>query len=114
MLLIRLWILLGLAVAALPAATWGSEPTRDQIRFFEEKVRPVLSNRCFRCHGDEKQKGDLRLDSMQAMMTGGESGSALTPGNPDESLLIQAVRYESLEMPPDGQLPDEEIEVLSA
>jgi hypothetical protein len=110
----RFYIILGLAVCGFAAARLSAEPSRDQLRFFEERVRPVLSNRCFRCHGEDKQKGELRLDSQAAVMQGGESGAALTPGNPDESLLIQAVRYESLEMPPDGKLPDEEIEVLTA
>ena len=85
----------------------------EQTKFFENEVRPLLAEKCWGCHGAEKQKGDLRLDSIDAILHGGESGASLVPGNADESLLIQAVRYESFEMPPSGPLTDKEIEVLS-
>ncbi len=79
--------------------------TADQIKFFENHVRPQLAGRCYKCHGPKKQENGLRLDSLQAMLQGGETGPAIVPGRPDESLLIEAVRHESLEMPPDDQLP---------
>ncbi len=85
----------------------------EQLRFFESEVRPLLAEKCWGCHNAEKQKGDLRLDSHTAMIAGGESGAAIEPGNPDESLLIQAIRYESLEMPPSGQLDESQIAVLT-
>ncbi|QDU25566.1 Planctomycete cytochrome C [Anatilimnocola aggregata] len=88
-------------------------PTPEQLKFFEEKVRPVLAQNCYKCHGEEKQKGDLRLDLHQALLTGGESGPAIVAGKPEESLLIEAVKYESLEMPPDGKLSESEIEILT-
>ncbi len=83
----------------------------DRI-FFETKVRPLLAENCYACHGDDKQKGGLRLDSREAILTGGESGAAIVAGNIDDSLMLQAVRYESHEMPPDKKLPDESIGVL--
>lgn len=88
--------------------------TPDEMRFFEERVRPVLVEKCFKCHGEEKQKGGLRLDSPDAVVTGGDSGPAISPGNPDESLLIEAINYESYEMPPDEKLPPEAIAALTA
>jgi hypothetical protein len=74
----------------------------DPETFFELKVRPVLAGVCVKCHGATKASGGLRLDSREAMVKGGDSGPALVPGNPDESLIVQAVRYddELLQMPP--------------
>ena len=99
-------ILLGVSV--LQAA----EPTSDDAQFFENKVRPLLVRSCQKCHGPEKQKSDLRLDSLGAALAGGESGPALVPGKPGESLLIQAIKYEGLEMPPDAKLPSEDVAIL--
>ncbi len=84
-----------------------------QMRFFETEVRPILARRCYGCHGEKKQKGSLRLDSLLTILGGGESGPALVPGKPEESLLIEAIRYQSLEMPPKEQLPSEEIAALT-
>ncbi|MCA9218856.1 MAG: hypothetical protein KDA71_00935, partial [Planctomycetales bacterium] len=74
-----------------------SEPTREQQVFFEQHVRPLLVERCYECHGPEKQKGDLRVDSRAALLVGGESGPAVVPGDSAASLLIEAVNYESFE-----------------
>jgi hypothetical protein len=87
--------------------------TREETQFFETHVRPLLAERCYRCHGAEKSSGNLRLDSLAAVLQGGDSGSAVTPGKPTESLLLEAVNYESYEMPPDGKLDDKQIAVLS-
>ncbi len=57
--------------------------------FFEAKIRPVLVETCFRCHGDAKTSGALRIDSREMLLKGGDSGAAIVPGKPDESLLIQ-------------------------
>lgn len=90
----------------------GREPSPEDVKFFELHIRPLLAEHCYSCHSDEKQKGQLRVDSPGSLLTGGESGAAIVPGKPDESLLIQAVRYESFEMPPDGKLPEESIRLL--
>lgn len=100
-----------LLVLTLPTLT-PAEPTVDQIRFFEESVRPILAEHCYSCHGQGRQRGGLRVDSMEALLVGGESGPALLPGHADDSLLIEAIRYESYAMPPGGKMPDEEIDVL--
>lgn len=83
--------------------------------FFEKKVRPLLVGRCYECHSEERKiKGGLRLDLRAGWQDGGNSGPALVPGKPNESLLLQAVRYgdPDLAMPPDGKLPKEEIAIL--
>ena len=77
-----------------------------QRKHFEQHIRPLLHDHCLKCHGPSQQKGGLRLDTREGLINGGESGPAIVPGEPGESLLLEAVRYESLEMPPDGQLPE--------
>jgi hypothetical protein len=85
----------------------GSEGSADT--FFELKIRPVLAGKCFKCHGGEKVSNHLRVDSRKALLRGGESGPAIVPGEPEKSLLVQALSYtdENLKMPPDGRLPEE-------
>ncbi len=96
------------------SAAKNDDATDAKETFFREKVLPLLESRCFECHGpDSETKGDLNLSSRAAALAGGESGAAIVPDKPDESLLIQAVRYEGFEMPPRSRMPDEEIEILS-
>ena len=64
----------------------------EHDNFFETKIRPVLVGTCFRCHGDTKTSGSLRLDSLASLLKGGESGPAIVPGDPETSLLIRAIR----------------------
>jgi hypothetical protein len=84
--------------------------TPDQEQFFEAKIRPVLVTQCGKCHSKtaEKLRGGLRLDSREGLRKGGNSGPAIVPGQPDESALIRAIRYndEDLQMPPKGKLPN--------
>ena len=70
---------------------------------FENHIRPILVESCFRCHGDAKTSGTLRVDSREALLAGGESGAAIVPGKPEESLLIKAIqRHEDVSaMPPE-------------
>ena len=76
--------------------------------FFEAKIRPVLVESCFKCHGGKKTSNGLRVDSREALLKVGDSGPAIVPGSPEKSLLIQAIRYtgDELKMPPDKKLPD--------
>jgi len=89
----------------------GVASADEEIDFFESKIRPILSRRCEQCHGERKQQGGLRLDGRPGWLRGGERGSAVVPGEPEESRLVAAVRYddEDLQMPPDEKLPDREI-----
>ena len=105
------------SVAAPAAATPGDAPLASGDAFFNERVLPILSQRCFKCHGPEapKVKSGLRMSGRQALLVGGDSGPAIVPGDADASLLIRAVRYtdEDLKMPPkDQRLPAAEVEVL--
>jgi mono/diheme cytochrome c family protein len=91
------------------------QPAAAAVKFFEERVRPVLAENCQECHGAQKQKGGLRLDSRAALLRGGDSGPAVLPGKPDNSLLIQAVRRgERVQMPPRRTLPPRAVADLAA
>lgn len=88
--------------ASLRANDMGNE-------FFEKKIRPLLVEHCYECHSASSKKpaGGLRLDDRAGWLKGGESGKVIEPGEPNRSLLIQAVRYrdDTVQMPPDGKLP---------
>ena len=82
----------------------------QDIAFFEKKIRPILVAHCYSCHSAQALKtktlrGGLQLDNRAALRKGGDSGAVIVPGKPKESLLVQALNYESLEMPPKGKLP---------
>lgn len=97
-----------LTVSAVQAA-------EDAEQLFEKRVRPLLIERCHKCHAGDKDKGGLKLDSGQATFLGGDSGAVVVPGKPDESLLIEAVRQTGgVKMPPDGKLSESQIADLVA
>jgi hypothetical protein len=104
-------LLLGAALAGgaftLSVASAAAAPTKAQLDFFEAKVRPVLVQKCYKCHAadSEKLKGGLHVDTRDGLLKGGNTGPAVVPGDPDKSLLIQAVRYTDpdLQMPPKGE-----------
>ena len=109
--------MLALACGFSPGAPlWADEQTpADASReFFNSRVLPILKTRCLECHSHAagKSKGGLMLDSRSGWQTGGDSGTAIVPGQPDNSLLIQAVRHTDLRMPPTGRLPADEIATL--
>lgn len=88
--------------------------SRERTDFFESKIRPVLVRECYGCHSQAaeangKLRGGLRLDSREGVLTGGETGPAVVPGQLSASLLINALKHQDWEMPPKGKLPDEVI-----
>ncbi|MEX2171576.1 MAG: PSD1 and planctomycete cytochrome C domain-containing protein [Pirellulales bacterium] len=111
---VRILLVHPLAVWFIASACAASEPrppTAEQRAFFESKIRPVLVEHCYSCHSAEAKelKGSLLVDHRAGLLTGGDSGPAVVPGKPEESLLLAALKYESYEMPPDGKLPPEVI-----
>ncbi|WP_442508895.1 PSD1 and planctomycete cytochrome C domain-containing protein [Novipirellula sp. SH528] len=89
--------------------------TEQEEHFFEQQVRPVLLERCGQCHGVKKQQGGLRVDSLQSLLTGGDSDAAIVPGDAAASLLVSAIRREGgLEMPPNKELAEHEIRSIEA
>jgi mono/diheme cytochrome c family protein len=104
-----------LVVASLFGSTslaLGAGDREDGEKFFEAEIRPLLVQNCVKCHGPAQQKGGLRLDLKDAALAGGESGPAITPGRPEESLLIEAVRREGLKMPPKEKLSADQVQTL--
>ena len=101
------------------STAWGSARAdqTDQAAantFFEAKVRPILVERCQSCHGSEKAKGGLRLDTRAGMLAGGGSGPLLVAGQPAESLLVEVIGYQGdIQMPPKSKLPADEIAILT-
>lgn len=110
------------SVTALAAVVWLSLlhlhavtafDEKAQEIFFERKIRPLLSEHCLACHGNEKQESSLRLDSRAAILKGGDSGPAVDLKSPESSLLIDVVRHRGeIQMPPDGKLNNQEIAAL--
>jgi hypothetical protein len=86
----------------------GARPDAAGVHFFEQKIRPVLVRHCYSCHSakSKKARGGLRLDTRDGLLKGGDSGPALVPGKPQDSLLLKALRHEETAMPPKGKLPD--------
>ncbi len=107
-----LGILLSAGAFAAGSPVDGSPTAAD--RHFHEQVKPLLASHCTSCHGPDKAEGGLRLDSREAALKGGDSGPALVPGNPDQSLLLAAVKrtHKILEMPPKQKLSGSDIAVL--
>src|SRR3954453_24227748 len=85
---------------AVPRTSAAENPAGG-AEFFEKSVRPLLAEHCFECHGAKKQKAGLRLDSREAMLEGGDSGPAIVPGHPEQSLVAKVVKYQDEpRMPP--------------
>ncbi|MFN7794399.1 MAG: c-type cytochrome domain-containing protein, partial [Planctomycetota bacterium] len=103
---IVLWLFIS---TSLPQVGLGQT---ESTKFFEENIRPLLVQHCIACHGPDKSESSLRLDQPDRFAQGGDSGSLIDRDQPDTSLLLQAVRHEGLEMPPNKKLPDEQIAAL--
>ena len=101
---------------ALSSTKRRAPPSPPASSFSRTRVRPVLVERCFECHGpDSTPEGNLRLDSLASMLAGGDLGPALKPGDAQASLLVRAINHgDVVEMPPKTKLPAREIADLSA
>ncbi len=86
----------------------SSQPNAEDLEFFETRIRPILVEHCYECHAANSKviRGGLQVDSREALRKGGDNGPAVRPGKPAESPLIEALKYEELQMPPKGKLPD--------
>lgn len=103
-------LLLAFTLVAMPIYSACASEGEDH---FERHIRPLLIERCYKCHSGAESKGGLRLDSREAAFNGGESGAAIDLANAAQSLLLQAIRHENgLEMPPDGKLSAAQIDAV--
>ena len=107
------YLALCIACGFLPSSLWAQQaaPTEGE-QFFEQKIRPVLAQHCYACHSAEadqkkKLKGGLFVDFAEGLLAGGDTGPAIVKGKSAESLLVKALKYDGLEMPPTGKLPAE-------
>lgn len=106
-----------IAVATSTASAQSTPPASAAgVEFFESRVRPLLAEHCYACHGDQRQRSGLRLNRFEGILQGGDRGPAVVPGKPDESPLILAVGYadDDLRMPPKSRLSDTQIADLTA
>src|SRR3954468_7961522 len=106
-------LFVGFFVRFSPAASPTTAPSAAGVEYFEKHIRPVLVERCYRCHSKdaEKVKGGLLLDSREGLLKGGDNGSVLVAGDADKSKLIIAIRYhdEEIRMPPKEPLAEQQI-----
>jgi mono/diheme cytochrome c family protein len=112
-----------LATSAVSIAA-DAPPNPEGLKLFEAKIRPILADNCVGCHGPDKQKGKLRLDTREGLIKGGMDEDkvvkVIEPGDPDKSMIIEAVNYknEDIQMPPpkkkeNRKLSDEQIKDLT-
>ncbi len=106
-------------VTGFSGAVQAAELAKAQVEFFENKIRPIFSTSCLKCHSaaEGKVKGGFAMDTRDGLLKGGDTGPAVVPGNPDKSLLIKAISYKDadLQMPPKGEkLSDAQIADLIA
>ena len=106
------------SICWVPGLSADEEPAKkvsaDDAKFYSEKVAPILAKHCFSCHGpDSELKGGLFLGARDSILEGGESGAAVDLDDPKSSLLVDAINYETIEMPPEEKLPAEQIKVLT-
>lgn len=102
-----------LMLGAVPVLAADHADSLEKMKFFETRIRPVLAENCYKCHGEEKQKAGLRLDNIGYILAGSDEGQVLVPGDASKSLIYTAVSYADPDygMPPDDKkLPDDQIE----
>jgi cytochrome c553 len=99
---------------AVPIAPAAQPISAGDLQFFEARIRPILADRCYKCHSRlaDKIKGGLMLDTREGMLHGGDTGPAITPGKPEDSLIVDAISYkdQDLQMPPKNErLSDQQV-----
>lgn len=91
------------------ASEFANQPTAEQLKFFEAKIRPVLVEHCYKCHASDSEKirANLTLDTRDGLRAGGDTGPAIVPGDPAKSLLIEVLTTKDSDrmMPPKKPLP---------
>ena len=105
------FLLCAICILSPSTLTRAAEPTAADLDFFEKKIRPVLVAKCYECHSAQAKKvqANLLLDTREGIRKGGDTGPAVVPGNPEESRILKALRFEKPMMPPSGRLHDQVI-----
>jgi cytochrome c len=117
----NVWIALGVVGMSLPALGWKPAPQDEAAKpeYYTAKVKPIIENNCYKCHGGENHRGGLSMVTRDAMLKGGHHGAAVVPGDPSKSLLITLARHEGpvddpmpMPPPPRTKLSDDDIATL--
>jgi cytochrome c len=100
------------------AAQTSADAAANTPQFYVQRVQPILSANCYRCHGGLNHRGGLQLDSQAGILHGGHDGTVLVPGHPEQSLLIKLIRHEGpandpMPMPPKSKLSDADIATVT-
>ena len=97
--------------ASLLILAFWSAP--DAERYFDKRIAPILIRRCLGCHNHELSDGGIAFDKSESLLKGGAHGPAVTPGKPEQSYLLEALRHKGdVRMPPGLPLPPKEIKLL--
>lgn len=107
---LRMILIAVICFSAFSSATHADEAGEQ---FYREQIEPIFVKNCFSCHGNGKSKGGLNLYTRDMVLKGGESGASVDLESPDASLILDALNYESYEMPPTGKLPQAEIDLIA-
>lgn len=107
-----LWLTIALLPSSITVPVTAAEPTAEGLEFYDQQIRPLFEQHCYKCHGPGKTKGGFTLAGRDAILTGGDSGAAVDFEKPDSSLLLAALNYDGFEMPPAGKLPAEQIALV--
>ena len=101
--------------ASILLAVGPSTARQPDALFFDQRVAPILEKRCLGCHNEELKNGNISFLDRESLLRGGTRGPAIVPSNPEQSLLIAALRHEGqLQMPPGRKLPSKEISFLTS
>jgi hypothetical protein len=107
-----------LALAAGLLLFAGPSLAAEADALFEKSVRPLLESKCYDCHSarSDEVKGNLRLDSLEGILRGGNNGPAIVAGDVENSFLLRAIRYQEadFQMPPSGRLPDSDLSAVES
>ena len=110
------------AFGALAAAAAFTGPSvvaaPNSVEFYTTKVQPIFQANCYRCHGGMNRRGSFKMDTQEGMLRGGKDGAVLTPGHPEQSLLISLIRHEGpaddpMPMPPRSKISDADIATVT-
>jgi hypothetical protein len=101
-------------LAVLPCLLAGAKAPKNPARFFDTRVAPILTRRCLGCHNEELKDGGVSFLDRESLIRGGRRGPAIIPGDPEHSVLVQAIRHNGdVKMPPGPKLPSRDIVILT-
>jgi cytochrome c len=107
------------ALTHTTAVAAQSDPAPNTEAYYTQKVQPILNANCYRCHGAPNHRGGLSIDTKAGLLKGGHDGAVISPGHPEDSLLIKLIRHEGpaddpMPMPPRGnKLSDADIAIVT-